>query len=52
LEAEREERKLIRQEQEERDRRNFEGMQEIRKEGWRKVRHPVRFLVEGQTALS
>ena len=37
MDAEREERKLIRQEQEDRDRRNFEGMQAIRKEGWRKV---------------
>ena len=40
LDAEREERKLIKQEQEDKDRKNFEAMQEIRREGWRKVRHP------------
>jgi hypothetical protein len=37
LDAEREERKAIKAEEEKRSRRNFEAMQEIRKEGWRKV---------------
>lgn len=37
LDAEREERKLVKAEEEERNRRNFEAMQEMRKEGWRKV---------------
>ncbi len=38
LEAEREERNLIRQEEEERNTRNFEAMLAIRREGFRKVR--------------
>lgn len=38
LEAERAERATIKQEEEERDRKNFEFMQQIRREGWRKVR--------------
>ena len=37
LDAEREERALIKQEKEARDRHNFEGMQAIRREGYRKV---------------
>ncbi|GAX82416.1 hypothetical protein CEUSTIGMA_g9844.t1 [Chlamydomonas eustigma] len=41
VEAEREERKLIKQEQEARDRRNFEAMQEIRKQGYRKRREAL-----------
>ncbi len=41
LEAEREERKLIKQEQEARDRANFEAMQEIRREGFRRRREAL-----------
>lgn len=43
LDAEREERKLIKEEKEARDRHNFEGMQAIRREGYRKVGHAPRW---------
>jgi len=37
IEAEREERRLIREEEEAKKRANFEAMQKIRREGWRRV---------------
>ena len=37
MDAEREERERIRISERERDRRNFEYMKELRKQGWRKV---------------
>lgn len=38
LEAEREERQRIKDEEDERNRKNFEFMQEMRRNGWREVR--------------
>lgn len=45
MEAEREERIKCKEEEKERDRKNFEYLQAIRREGWRKVRPPASHAV-------